>query len=131
MDQAGMLFALMGRFVKSFSPASPLRPNLSGDRFMASEGIQGQPQGKILMRVVLTLLVAMACAVPAGMTGCSKKPDGGKDGAKDVNVKGKGGKEGPIKVGILHSLTGTMAISEKSLKDAELMAIEEINAAGG
>jgi urea transport system substrate-binding protein len=37
----------------------------------------------------------------------------------------------PIKVGILHSLTGTMAISEKSLKDAELMAIEEINAKGG
>src|SRR5438105_484023 len=36
-----------------------------------------------------------------------------------------------IKVGILHSLTGTMAISEKSLKDVELMAIEEINAAGG
>ena len=36
-----------------------------------------------------------------------------------------------MKVGILHSLTGTMAISESSLKDAELMAIEEINAAGG
>ncbi|WP_423241273.1 urea ABC transporter substrate-binding protein [Petroclostridium xylanilyticum] len=36
-----------------------------------------------------------------------------------------------IKVGILHSLSGTMAISEVSLKDAEMMAIEEINAAGG
>lgn len=36
-----------------------------------------------------------------------------------------------IKVGILHSLSGTMAISETSLRDAELMAIEEINAAGG
>ena len=39
--------------------------------------------------------------------------------------------EGEIKVGILHSLSGTMAISETSLRDAELMAIEEINAAGG
>src|SRR5262249_13215913 len=39
--------------------------------------------------------------------------------------------EGTIKVGIMHSLTGTMAISERSLKDVELMAIEEINAAGG
>ena len=38
---------------------------------------------------------------------------------------------GPIKVGILHSLSGTMAISETSLKDVALMAIEEINAAGG
>jgi urea transport system substrate-binding protein len=36
-----------------------------------------------------------------------------------------------IKVGILHSLSGTMAISEVSVKDATLLAIEEINAAGG
>lgn len=36
-----------------------------------------------------------------------------------------------IKVGILHSLSGTMAISEKSVVDAEQLAIEEINAAGG
>ncbi len=38
---------------------------------------------------------------------------------------------GTIKVGILHSLSGTMAISEKSVVDAEQLAIEEINAAGG
>src|SRR6187551_1937363 len=38
---------------------------------------------------------------------------------------------GPIKVGILHSLSGTMAISETSLKDVALMTIEQINAAGG
>lgn len=36
-----------------------------------------------------------------------------------------------IKVGILHSLSGTMAISEKSVVDAEQLAIEEINQAGG
>jgi urea transport system substrate-binding protein len=36
-----------------------------------------------------------------------------------------------IKVGIMHSLTGFMAISEVSLKDVELMAIKEINEAGG
>nr|WP_207647237.1 urea ABC transporter substrate-binding protein [Desulfosporosinus sp. BG] len=36
-----------------------------------------------------------------------------------------------IKVGILHSLSGTMAISEVSVKDSEMMAIDEINAAGG
>ncbi len=38
---------------------------------------------------------------------------------------------GPIKVGILHSLSGTMAISETVLKDVALMEIESINAAGG
>jgi urea transport system substrate-binding protein len=36
-----------------------------------------------------------------------------------------------IKVGILHSLSGTMAISETVLKDTVLMAIDEINAKGG
>ncbi|MBC7824962.1 MAG: urea ABC transporter substrate-binding protein, partial [Candidatus Parcubacteria bacterium] len=36
-----------------------------------------------------------------------------------------------IKVGILHSLSGTMAISEKSVVDAEQLAIEEINKSGG
>lgn len=36
-----------------------------------------------------------------------------------------------IKVGILHSLSGTMAISEKSVVDATQLAIEEINNAGG
>src|SRR6188472_1671107 len=36
-----------------------------------------------------------------------------------------------IKVGILHSLSGTMAISETTLKDAMLMLIDEQNAKGG
>lgn len=62
----------------------------------------------------LTLLAAQAMA-PFMFTGCGSKPGGGNT----------------IKVGILHSLTGTMAISETSLKDVELMAIEEINKAGG
>ncbi|NJK60508.1 MAG: ABC transporter substrate-binding protein [Oscillatoriales cyanobacterium SM2_1_8] len=37
----------------------------------------------------------------------------------------------PIAVGILHSLTGTLALSERPVVDATLLAIEEINAAGG
>lgn len=36
-----------------------------------------------------------------------------------------------IKVGILHSLSGTMAISEKSVVDSTELAIDEINKAGG
>ena len=36
-----------------------------------------------------------------------------------------------IKVGVLHSLSGTMAISETVLKDVTLMAIDEINSKGG
>ena len=36
-----------------------------------------------------------------------------------------------IKVGVLHSLSGTMAISETTLKDTMLMLIEEQNTKGG
>jgi urea transport system substrate-binding protein len=71
--------------------------------------------------MLLTLLL-----LPAALTGCKKGADG-KDEKKGTT---KGGGD-PIKVGILHSLSGTMAISETSLKDAEVMAIEEINEAGG
>ena len=39
--------------------------------------------------------------------------------------------EETIKVGVLHSLSGTMAISETTLKDTVLMMVEEQNAAGG
>lgn len=39
--------------------------------------------------------------------------------------------EKPIRVGLLHSLTGPMAISEKSMVDAEILALEQINAQGG
>ena len=47
------------------------------------------------------------------------------------NASATAGSGDTIKVGILHSLSGTMAISEKSVVDAEQLAIEEINADGG
>ena len=47
-------------------------------------------------------------------------------GAADALAQAK-----TVKVGVLHSLSGTMAISETVLKDVALMAFEEINAAGG
>lgn len=39
--------------------------------------------------------------------------------------------QGTVKVGILHSLTGTMAISEITVANAAQLAIDEINAKGG
>lgn len=62
-----------------------------------------------------TLAAARALA-PALFTGCAAGlPRGSK----------------PIVAGLLHSQTGTLAISETALRDAELFAIEEINASGG
>jgi urea transport system substrate-binding protein len=42
-----------------------------------------------------------------------------------------GGESGPIRVGVLHSLSGTMAISARPVAESTLMAIDELNAAGG
>ena len=39
--------------------------------------------------------------------------------------------DNPIKIGILHSLSGTMAISESVVVDSVLLAVEEINSRGG
>src|SRR4051812_4622775 len=36
-----------------------------------------------------------------------------------------------VKVGVLHSLSGTMAISETSLKDVLLFTFDEVNKSGG
>ncbi|MDE2394382.1 MAG: urea ABC transporter substrate-binding protein [Burkholderiales bacterium] len=41
------------------------------------------------------------------------------------------GAQDTVKLGLLHSLSGTIAIAEASLVDAEKMAVEEINASGG
>ncbi|KXJ38565.1 ABC transporter substrate-binding protein [Bacillus spizizenii] len=65
------------------------------------------------------------------MTGCAapKKVSEASGSAKrtvDIDTSGDS-----VKVGILHSLSGTMAISEVSVHDAELMAIQEINQKGG
>jgi urea transport system substrate-binding protein len=51
---------------------------------------------------------------------------GATDGTTDAAAGGE-----TVKVGILHSLSGTMAISETTVVDAEKLAIKEINAAGG
>ncbi|WP_079312186.1 urea ABC transporter substrate-binding protein [Microbispora sp. GKU 823] len=53
----------------------------------------------------------------------------GQSSTNDTGASSSG--SDTIKVGILHSLSGTMAISEVTVRDAELLAIDEINAAGG
>src|SRR5690606_1422286 len=49
----------------------------------------------------------------------------------EVNTTGLAVTDTTVKVGILHSVTGTMAISETGSVQAEKLAIEQINAMGG
>jgi urea transport system substrate-binding protein len=72
-----------------------------------------------MLLIVVLALMASACGDKAGESSSSGATSG-TEASGDT-----------IKVGILHSLSGTMAISEVSVKDAEMLAIEEINAKGG
>jgi urea transport system substrate-binding protein len=66
--------------------------------------------------------------LPLGLAACGGEPTSSQQPAG----AGAPAREGDtIPVGILHSLSGTMAISEVSVHEAELLAIDEINAAGG
>ncbi|GAA0979394.1 urea ABC transporter substrate-binding protein [Acrocarpospora macrocephala] len=67
---------------------------------------------------------AVAAALVTAIAAC-----GGDPATTEGTASGGGGDT--IKVGLLHSLSGTMAISEVTVRDAELLAIEEINKAGG
>src|SRR5258707_8590988 len=51
--------------------------------------------------------------------------------AAGAGCLGAGAADKVVKVGVLHSLSGTMAISETVLKDVALMTFDEINAKGG
>src|SRR6478735_8413523 len=84
------------------------------------------------MRKHLRGLLVVSAAF-AAVSACSKPAEEAKPGAAaaPAPAAAPADDKGPIKVGILHSLSGTMAISETSLKDVALMTFEEINAKGG
>ena len=69
-------------------------------------------------------LAAIGVALTVAVAGC-----GDEESTPNASTSGSSGNT--IPVGVLHSLSGSMAISEVSVKDAELLAIEEINKAGG
>src|ERR1700740_2477652 len=72
-------------------------------------------------------LAAALLASTALVSACSK--GGSETAASESSASAAPGET--VKVGVLQSLSGTMAISEVTVKNAEMMAIDEINAAGG
>ncbi|NES37533.1 urea ABC transporter substrate-binding protein [Micromonospora sp. PPF5-17] len=69
----------------------------------------------------------MTLVAAAAMTACgSKTSDEGGTAGVTADVSGD-----TVKVGLLNSLSGTMAISEVTVRDSIMLAVEEINAAGG
>jgi len=73
--------------------------------------------------------LAVSAAVLLAACGGDDEEGGSSGGGATPTSAATGGET--VKVGILHSLSGTMAISEVAVHNSELLAIDEINAAGG
>src|SRR5258706_1610859 len=84
-------------------------------------GLKSPLRRKLLMGMAampaISLLPRLACGVVPATSA--------------VNTTGLAVTDTEVTVGILHSVTGTMAISETGSVEAEKLAIEQINAAGG
>ena len=78
-----------------------------------------------LLSSIACSLILAGCGQPAENTSTSA-PASNSTPATTPAASGD-----TIKVGVLHSLSGTMAISESALKDTVLMLIDEQNAKGG
>ncbi|MCB0098275.1 MAG: urea ABC transporter substrate-binding protein, partial [Caldilineaceae bacterium] len=81
-----------------------------------------------LVALLLLLSILAGCAAPAAPAAEATEAPAAEEAAAPAADAPEGD---TIKVGVLHSLSGTMSISEVSVKDATLLAIDEINAAGG
>ena len=75
--------------------------------------------GKLLSIALLSIAPAAAGCLAAALSALPISPALAQEGDE------------PIRVGVLHSLSGTMAISETTLKDTVLMLVEQQNAEGG
>jgi urea transport system substrate-binding protein len=79
------------------------------------------------VKIPRTAIPVVAFALVLGTAGCGAKA-GAESTASTSCVDTSGGL---VKIGFLDSLSGTMAISEKTVNDSLNLAAEEINAAGG
>jgi urea transport system substrate-binding protein len=74
---------------------------------------------------------AMAVAMGVALSVTMANSFAAKPPTSKVNTTGLAVTDDTVTVGILHSLTGTMAISETGAQEAEKLAIAQINAQGG
>jgi urea transport system substrate-binding protein len=97
-------------------------------QFLPASATRGKQRHPVLLLCLLVLALLVNACAPAAAP--AAEPAAGEATAPAAEEAAAPAGD-TIKVGILHSLSGTMSISEVSVKDATLLAIEEINAAGG
>ncbi|WP_088318505.1 urea ABC transporter substrate-binding protein [Kineosporia sp. R_H_3] len=76
-----------------------------------------------------TALTALAATVALTLAACGAKS--GETSTATTAAATADTTGGTVKVGLLNSLSGTMAISEVTVRDSLLLAVEQINASGG
>ena len=93
--------------------------------------LSGVPKYTKMALGALLLMAVIACSSSAPPTSvpAAKSAPTAEPAASSITSPESSSES--IKVGVLHSLSGTMSISETAVRDATLMAIEEINADGG
>lgn len=93
---------------------------------MSTQGSVTRADGSMHKRGALFKVAALVSCMMAGVSAFAANPP-----TAQVNTTGLSVTDDTVKVGILHSVTGTMAISETGSVEAEKLAIDQINAMGG
>lgn len=115
--------------IGSSRPSTPLSEAAPPSRMSRRRLVAGTLTTAVLMIVVAFLFRGGRDAGPPGKESLgttNRQGIANSDAVKPLPSSGN-----PIKVGVLHSRTGTMAISERAVIDATLLAIKEINDNGG
>lgn len=124
-DLSAVMNSLLGAAIKLPSSA-----NLSAISIPAEPVAPAKPSRRRFLVTGAGLTAAVLCGLGVGLPWNTRKalPDASAAPGSHISVLPKGK---PLRIGILHSLSGTLASSEAPVVDAVLLAIEEINAAGG
>ena len=109
------------RIAGGSTPAAMAAPTAATVRPAQSSPPSGSGRKRWWLAGIAAALIAIGVAIPF----LAKK----NPGTGDPSLPPAAG--GPIPVAVLHSQSGTMATSEASVIDATLLALDEVNAAGG
>ena len=106
-------------------------PRLTNKRVLEPDGVLMSDETYKGLKSLLRRKLLMGVAALPAMAMLSRPSFAQTPATSAVNTTGLAVTDTEVTVGILHSATGTMAISETGSIEAEKLAIEQINAMGG
>lgn len=98
----------------------------------STDGLGRASASRFSRRGILRLGAAAATLPALALLGaCGDDEEAAPAASSSAGATGASTSGGTLKVGIMHSLSGALSISEKAVVDGEQLAIEEVNKAGG